>query len=83
MRCPHVGASSEFFFFPLWISADSAPIRADSASTRVDLGRFPPKWVFNSQEPAYTRKGVNRANLVLVLTTIVDASNHHKMLLDL
>ena len=59
--------------------------------------------VFNSQEPAYTRKAINRANrgqtsrvwkpltvltvqiwiLFLELTTIVDASNHHVMLLDL
>ena len=59
--------------------------------------------VFNSQEPAYTRKAVNRANrgqtsrvwkplmvlavqiwnLFLELTTIVVASNHHAMPLDL
>ena len=59
--------------------------------------------VFNSQEPACTRKVENRANrgqtsrvwkpltvfaiqiwiLFLELTTIVDASNRHVMLLDL
>ena len=75
----------------------------DSTSTRADSSRFLPNRVFNSQEPAYTKKAMNHANsgrtsrvwklltvlavqiwvLFLVLTPIVDASNHHEMLLDL